>query len=137
MALNTLQGYNSNSSSRTGLQRVFVRPKHLYTRRPLSLPRTVPPLHVCSSHVLWHTAPSAPKPPTISPWSRRSFRDILLRSPPFPNRGAPDARRFWFLHTFGAESQPSALSAPKASTVWLVCSCTTKLTQLEQHQRFH
>jgi hypothetical protein len=42
MALNTLQGYNSNSPRRTGLQRVFVRPKHLYTRRPLFLPRTVP-----------------------------------------------------------------------------------------------
>jgi hypothetical protein len=42
MALNTLQGYNSNSPRRTGLQRVLARPKHLYTRRPLSLPRTVP-----------------------------------------------------------------------------------------------
>jgi hypothetical protein len=42
MALNTLQGYNSNSPRRTSLQRVFVRPKHLYTRRPLSLPRTAP-----------------------------------------------------------------------------------------------
>jgi hypothetical protein len=52
MALNTLQGHNSNSSCRTGLQCVFVRPRHLYTQRPLSLPRTVPPLHVCSSHVL-------------------------------------------------------------------------------------
>jgi hypothetical protein len=55
MALNTLQGYNSNSPRRTSLQRVFVRPKHLYTRRPLSLPRTVSPLHVRSSHMSQRT----------------------------------------------------------------------------------
>jgi hypothetical protein len=61
------------------------------------------------------------KQPTISPWSRRAFWDISPGPPPFPSRGAPDARRFWFLHTFGAESQPSALSAPKAAPFgWVV-----------------
>jgi hypothetical protein len=49
----------------------------------------------------------------------------------------PNAGCFWFLHTFGAESQSSALSAPKASTFRLGYSYTTRLTQFEQHQHFH
>jgi hypothetical protein len=49
------------------------------------------------------------EPSTISPWSRRAFRDTSPRLPSFPSRGAPDARRFWFLHAFGAKSRQSAL----------------------------
>jgi hypothetical protein len=88
------------------------------------LPRTVPPLHVRSSHVSQRTAPSAPKQPKISPWSCRAFRDISPGPPPAPSRGVPDARRFRLLQTFGAETQPSVPSAPKASTAQMSCSCT-------------
>jgi hypothetical protein len=99
MALNTLQGYNSNSPRRTSLQRVFVRPKHLYTRRSLSLPCTVPPLHVRRCHVSQHAAPSAPKQPMISPWSRRASRDV-------PGRLQPRAEVFSVCSAFGS-SRPS------------------------------
>jgi hypothetical protein len=64
----------------------------------------------------------------ISPWSRRAFWDISPGPPPAPGRGALDARRFWLFQTFGAEKQLSALSAPKASTAQMGCTCTTKLT---------
>jgi hypothetical protein len=115
MALNTLQRYNSNSPCRTSLQHVFARPKHLYTRHPLTLPRTMSPLHVRSSHVSQRTAPSALKQSKMSPRSRHAFRDISPGPPPAPVRGVLDARRFWLspnlrrrsttIRAFGIEGQ--------------------------------
>jgi hypothetical protein len=91
-ALNTLQGYNSKSPRRTGLQRVLVRPKHLYTRPPLSLPCPEPTLHVGGGHVSSAAAPSVTKQ---RPWTlgRRASADALFAPPPAPDAvslaGAP------------------------------------------------
>jgi hypothetical protein len=63
----TLQGYNSKSPRRTGLQRVFVRRKRLYTRPPLSLPCPEPTLHAGGGHVSGAVAPSETKQ---RPWIR-------------------------------------------------------------------
>jgi hypothetical protein len=125
-ALNTLQGYNSNSSSRTSLQRVFVRPKHLYTRRPLSPPRTVPSLHVRSVHVSQRTTPSVPKQPGVSrgrvvPLGTSCPCRFQPRPEAFPTRGTPGP-----FETFDTEARPPAPSAPMVGTAQMGCSCTTK-----------
>jgi hypothetical protein len=110
MALNTLQGYNSNSPRRTGLQRVFVRPKHLYTRHPLSPPRVVPSLHVGGSHVSRSAAPSVPKQPRILLRSRRAFSDISPVPLLAPDAMSPaGAQCFW----------PLEPSSPKCSHLCL------------------
>jgi hypothetical protein len=55
------------------------------------------------------------------------FRDVPPRPPSPLSRGAPDARRFWPFHAFGAEGHPSEPSSPKTSAVRVGCSFTTKL----------
>jgi hypothetical protein len=98
---------------RTSLQRVFVRPKHLYTRRPLSLPRTVPSLHVrrprvvahrtFSAEATWDLAPAASclsghhAHAASSPCLRRSRCAALLApsKPSAPKHDRPCLRHRW------------------------------------------
>jgi hypothetical protein len=74
------KGHNSNSPRRAGLQCVFARPSHLYTRRILSLLRTVPlyTSAVATCHgtlstepkATVHAAPLAPNRPMTLPRSQ-------------------------------------------------------------------
>jgi hypothetical protein len=80
------------------------------------MPCTAPPLHVRRGHVSQRPAPSAPKQPKISPWSRRAFRDVPTGPPPAPGRSVLYVQRFWLFQSFGAEARLPVPSAPKAST---------------------
>jgi hypothetical protein len=68
-ALHALQGYNSNSPPLTVLQRVFVRPSHLYTWHLLSLLRTAP-LYT-SDALTFHGAPLTEPKLLLAPHLRR------------------------------------------------------------------
>jgi hypothetical protein len=115
---------NSNSPRRTGLQRVFVRPSHLYTRRFLSQLRTVP-LYMSVVATCHGTFSAEPRPPLASrlrhqtgPWlrpgrnglPRRPARTAFDHEPGHNRRVVPQApshlrRRGSSIHTFGTEGQ--------------------------------
>jgi hypothetical protein len=115
--LHALQGYNSNSLPRTGLQRVFVRPSRLYTRCLLSLLRTTP--RYTSDALMCHGAPlTEPRLPPASHLRRRNsprrhttklgFRGVPHDLLSALRQSAPDARCSRPICTFGAEGlQPS------------------------------
>jgi hypothetical protein len=123
-ALHVLQGYNSYSSPRTSLQRVFVRPSRLYTRRFLSLLRTAP---LYTSDVLTcHDAPlTEPRLRLCRTFGAETVHDAtptmlgfwgVPRDPLSAlHRSAPDAWCSRPIRTFGAEGlQPS--EPPKVET---------------------
>jgi hypothetical protein len=84
--LHTLQGYNSNSPPRTGLQHVFVRPSHLHTRRLLSLLRTAP-LYTSGAATCYDAPSTEPRLPFAPHLRRRTSPRLrpdrigLLRCP--------------------------------------------------------
>jgi hypothetical protein len=150
MALHALQGNNSNSPRRTGLQRVFARPNHLYTRRTLYLLRTAPlymsVVATCHGTIsrepkaTTRTAPSAPNRPMTLPRSQGAPES------PRTDRLQPQARA----HLSRGASGPFTPSAPKVTPPHFRrrrpapfeideggCSCEATLTKLKQHQRYH
>jgi hypothetical protein len=127
---------NSKSSRRTGLQRVFVRPKRLYTRPPLSLPRPEPTLHVGSGHVSRIVGTFGAEVATLDQ-GRRASSDASSAPPLAPDATSrASALRPWPPWALVTGAPPLAPSAPKVGAATKGHPYTTKLIRHKRHQCF-
>jgi hypothetical protein len=124
--------YPNNSPPRTGLQRVFVRPNHLYTRRLLSLLRTVP-LYTSGAATCYGAPSTEPRLP-FAPHLRRRTSPRLR-----PDRIGLPKRPAWTAFPLAPERTRrvvllthSHLRRRKSTSFGIAeggsCSCETTLT---------